>query len=33
MQADAEHTIGEERERLTRKIEKLGGGVAKPDAD
>ena len=32
VQADAEHTVGEERERLTRKIEKLGGGAAKPDA-
>ena len=33
VQADAEHTDGPERERLTRKITKLGGGSTKPDAD
>jgi hypothetical protein len=30
--ADAEHTDGKQREELTRKIEKLGGG-RKPTAD
>lgn len=32
LQADAEHTDGREREKLTRKIEELGG-AAQPDAD